>query len=707
MKHTIMVLELILVLVLAACAGSEEGEEGIPGERGVQGDTPAPTGTPYPPLAVLPTHTPYPVAPTLTPQSTYAPLPTSTPYPPLAVLPTHTPYPVAPTYTPSPTYTPVPTPTPYPTPTTQPTPTPFPTPRPRPAPTPIPAPLLPSLHDTQNTRWLARVYPDVARRIETLPWVQDGISDLDGLAIDELLYLGAGKIDNLRAVLRLPWVQDAISDTEHDILDDLSGLRPDVVAAMAAMPFLASHEATDALAVAGMRWLESGGVLDALVDSPLFQDGIDDGETTLVAAVGTFYQDAAAVRRVLTPGNAAVEAVSLGTELTPDLKVSIVRTGSQSRPGTMESVRDAVEFAEGIMGLPLPVEHVVLVFDEAAVPAGFSGSNYGFAFSFSPEYETRQGTYEWRALQSGFIHELAHYYWRGHAGWIDEGVANMFEYMRGRDSGLSPGQLKTKRKNCEAHDLVMLAILDPSTNDSSYRCNYYLGERLFRELLEALSRPQFVAKLRELYQVVLPAREAGGTPGIAEVRQVFDGQRSIVDKHWSGALNAPENRLFEGVEWTSHDLVKWGQYPTYDGHSVTFSGTLLDGAVLSSETIEQARSGGSQNFLLRSADAYDFVGWLLPPLPDGRSWILGTGDSVTNTYSLDADTKKLSQNLNHKCIDRFLGRFVWFLQKHREGPHGETRDARDHLGSTGRALGTDRTYHLGGRPAQSPGPQAL
>ena len=114
------------------------------------------------------------------------------------------------------------------------------------------------------------------------------------MTIDELLYLGADKIDNLRAVLRLPWVQDAISDTEHNILDDLSGLRPDVVAAMTAMPFLASHEATDALAVGGMRLLESGGALDALVDSPLFQDGIDDGETTLVAAVGTFYQDASA-----------------------------------------------------------------------------------------------------------------------------------------------------------------------------------------------------------------------------------------------------------------------------------------------------------------------------------------------------------------------------------------------------------------------------
>ena len=296
---------------------------------------------------------------------------------------------------------------------------------------------------------------------------------------------------------------------------------------MTAMPFLASHEATDALAVEGMRRLESGGALDALVGSPLLQDGIDDGETTLVAAVGTFYRDAAAVRRVLTPGNAAVEAVSLGTELTPELKVSIVRTGSQSRPWTVEAIRDAVEFAEGIMGLPLPVEHVVVVFEEEAVPAGYDGAYYGFAFSYSPEYETRQGTYEWRVLQSGFIHELAHYYWSGDSAWIAEGVANMFSYMRGRDSGLSHGQLKTVRKNCEAHDLKMLETWDTSIYESGYLCNYYLSERLFRELLETLGRPKFVAKLRELYQVVLPAREAGGTPGIAEVRQVV--RRATLD----------------------------------------------------------------------------------------------------------------------------------------------------------------------------------
>ena len=560
--------------------------------------------------------------------------------------PTQTPYPVAPTYTPQPTFTPMPTPTPYPTPTPQPTPTPYPTPTLQPTPTPTPPPLLSRLYDTQNTRWLSRSYPGIARQIAELPWVQDGLSVLETKAIDEILYLGVDSIDNLQSVLRLPWVQDAIEDTEHDILDDLSGLRPDVVSAMTTMPFLASHEATDALAVEGMRLLERGSGLDALVDSPVFQDGIDDSETILIAAVGTFYKDADAVRRVLTPGNAAVEAVSLGTELTPALAVSIVRTGSQSRPGTVEAVRDAVEFVESIMGLPLPVEHVIVVFDEAAVPAGYGGANYGFAFSYSPKYETRQGTYEWRILQAGFIHELAHYYWSGDQAWMTEGVANVFSYMRGRDSGLSRGQLKTRRTTCEAHDLQMLEMWDPSSSTrDAYSCNYYLGERLYLELLGALGRLQFVAKLREIYQVALPVREAGGDKtGIAAMRQVFAGQGDIVEKHWSGALNAPENRPFdEGVGRTSHDVVQWDQHPTYDGHSVTFSGTLLDGAVLSKETIEQARDGGYGNFIMRPADVNGYVGSILPPLTDGRSWNLDdTGHSVADTYSLDDDTKSFT-----------------------------------------------------------------
>ena len=605
---------------------------------------PLATGTPYPTPTALPTPTPYPAAPTLTPQSTYAPLATGTPYPTPTALPTPTPYPIEPTYTPQPRYTPIPTYTPYPTPTPQPTPTPFPTLRP--TPTPTPAPLLSGPHDTQNTRWLTRNYPDIARQIQAFPWVQDGLSGFEAKAIDELLYIGVGKIDNLQMVIRLPWIQDAISDTEYDVLYWLRALNyydTDVVSEAITMPFLASPDATDALAIRAMFRLATKGVLSALIDAALFQNGIDDGETTLIAAAGTFYNDAAAVRRVLTPGNAAVEAVSIETELTSELEVSIVRTSSQSRPGTVEAIRDAVEFAEGIMGLPLPVEHVVVVFDEDAVLADYTGTNYGFAFGYSPEYETRQDTYEWRQLQAGFVHEVAHYYWRGNADWIDEGVANTFEYVYGIENGLSRGQLKTKRKNCEAHDLEMLTMWDPAKNNSAFLCNYYLGELLFLELLETLGSLEFAAKLQEIYQVALPVQEAGDTPGIAEVRQVFAEQQAIVDKHWSGALNAPENRPFdEGVDRLSHDLIQWDQHPTHDGRSVTFSGTLLDVAVLSQPTIGHARSGGRQNFILRDANGYEYMGSILPPLTDGSRWILDEGDSIADRYSLDAAAKSFT-----------------------------------------------------------------
>ena len=598
--------------------------------------TPQPTGTPYPTPTALPTPTPYPPAPTYTPQ------PTGTPYPTPTTLPTPTPYPVAPTYTPQPTYTPAATPTPYPTPTSQPTPTPLPTP------TSTPAPLLPQLHDTQNTRWISRSYPDIARQIQEFPWVQDGFSEFETRVVDELLYLGVGKIDNLQAVLRLPWVQNAISDTEYDVLYHLRVLDyddPEVVTKVVSMPFLASPDATDALALRAIHRLTTKGVLSALVDTSIFQNGISDAETTLVAAVGTFYRDADAVRRVLTPGNAAIESIDLATDLTPGLRISIVRTVSQSRPGTVEAVRDAVEFIEGIMGLALPIDHVIVVLDEDAVSPGAVGTNYGFAFSYSPEYETKQGTYEWRILQGGFIHEAAHYYWGGNAqGWINEGVANTFEYMHGRENGLSRGQLETRRKDCEAHDLQMLAMWDPSPGNYGYKCSYYLGEQLYLELLEVLGRLDFAAKLHELYLVALAVREAGEKPGIAEVRQVFVGQQSIVEKHWSGALNAPENRPFdEGVDRTTHDVVKWDQHPTYDGDSVTFSGTLLDGAVLSKETIEQARHGGYLPFKLANADSHDYVGTILPFLTDGRHWDLNDpGDTVATTFSLDASAKSFT-----------------------------------------------------------------
>ena len=163
---------------------------------------------------------------------------------------------------------------------------------PSPTPTPV-SPTLLSAYETRNTRWLVRNYPALARQIQTLPWVQDGLSDLERPAVDELIWIAAEDVANLEAALRLswvqddiqeaeyqaldklgylgtpnpanlyaalniPWVQDDMSETEYDIiywLGTLDSDDPDVVFQLLSMPFLISPDTTDALAIQGMETL--------------------------------------------------------------------------------------------------------------------------------------------------------------------------------------------------------------------------------------------------------------------------------------------------------------------------------------------------------------------------------------------------------------------------------------------------------------------
>ena len=396
---------------------------------------------------------------------------------------------------------------------------------PNPTPTLIPtAPVLPSLanYDTQNLRWLAHHHPSLYRQLAALPWVEDGLSELERDTIDQLLYIGVSDIPSLRATLDLAWVQDAISELERDTIDQLgyigvsdipslratldlawvqdaiSELEYDAInwlsnlgaedvpnlAAIIAMPFLHTPDSTDVLALRSMHWLANKEALAPLIAHASFLDGITDNETTLVAAVGTLYRDTDEISRMLDPGYASIEAVTS----TAGLQLSIIRSGSQSQPWTADALGDAADYAEQVMLLDLSVDHVIFVLNDKAVGSTPAGTNYGFAISILPEYEQMQDTFEGRAFQQGLVHEVAHYYWNGNENWIDEGLANTIEYMHGADNGLSPGQLKTRREGCEAHDLEMLSEWDAPIGSPEYYCSYYLGERLFLELREKPGR---------------------------------------------------------------------------------------------------------------------------------------------------------------------------------------------------------------------------
>ena len=452
------------------------------------------------------------------------------------------------------------------------TPEPSPTPEPTPTPTATPSP-------TATPRPLARYGTQDTR------WLQRTYPTL------------------YRQMEELDWVKDGLSEVEHEVIDQLL--------------YVGRSNIASVRIVLGMPFLES----------------VEPDDVILIAAAGTM-RDAEEIRKLSIPGYAYIKTESGGTELSPSLKISVVRFGTPGQSWTFDYARDAVEFSERIMQLPLPVDHVILVMNEAAVTENYAGTNYGFAISGLPGFEEGWRKYDKYRFSSLILHEVAHYFWRSGADWIDEGVADTFEYIYGIENGISPGLLAPYRGLCEMHNLQMLNRATPDQQESQFLCNYFLGQSLFVDLLDDLGVDEFSRGLRDLYRLSLFNRS---DEGIETVREAFPNSADIVRMHWSGKMNAPENRPFdEGVEWRSHDLIQWTQYPTYDGDSVTFRGTLLGDAVLSNETFKAAQSGQWQNFRLQRVGTGAYIGTILPQRDGDRDWLLDDiGDTIAQEYQLD------------------------------------------------------------------------
>ena len=134
----------------------------------------------------------------------------------------------------------------------------------------------------------------------------------------------------------------------------------------------------------GMNKLADQGALDALTEHPIFWDGITEDDTILIAASGTLYSTPDEIRHVLELGPASIETESLGTDLTPNLKISIVRTDSPAKPDTIEATRDLVEFVENTMGLPLSVGRTGRNQEPKLIPRSLRPTAWGWCTSERP-----------------------------------------------------------------------------------------------------------------------------------------------------------------------------------------------------------------------------------------------------------------------------------------------------------------------------------
>ena len=542
---------LVLATLLTSCGGQPETA------------TPA-TAEPTPALAASAGHSAATPAstPTLAPIS--ADLRAASPPPTSALAPTRKPtLTTAATVTPTPTVTALPTATP----TSPPTPTVVP---PTSSPPPTSTPTAPSpIAGIERAAWLERNKPDLADQIKALPWVADGIDASERDAVQMLVDSANHYPDTFSALLRNLWVtDDVLTAAETNVIYAIRWTaRRDEAATLAIldMPFLETLEYDDSLAALALYRLAryaDDGRFKTVMEHPTLEGGVTDDLTTLVAAVGTI-READEVERMLDPGYARIEVFTGRTELSPELKISIVRTHSGRRPETMPELVRIAEQLENLMQVPLPKPHMIFVVNDYATSVssrGISqGRRYDFAYGlrgdredtqrFASEYATDRPM-----LPSVMIHEIGHDYFGNEIkSWLNHTPVKTFEYvyrLDGRDRAEAPEKVLNiiQRRGCEARNIQHLEEMNPPSSDRTNRlCHHYLGYWMGRELLEAVGQEEYFARMRRLYHRKEALVAEGADPGIAEIRELFPDQLEIVEHYWSGDVGNPEEKYWGGL----------------------------------------------------------------------------------------------------------------------------------------------------------------
>ena len=551
-----VLLALMLLLATLACTTPQSQSAEVPVTAPTaKAIVPPPTDTTEPRAVPLPTDTTGPPTPTsVQPPAATAVPPTNTLEPTNAPLATSTPE-----AKPTPTNTPAPTSTPHPAPTpTDTSPTTF---TPRAKPTPIPRS---PLHGLARA---SRLQLQFANQLESLPWIADGIDDRERDTAQMLVDAANHYPDTFKALLKKPWVVDHdLTDAEATAIYGIRWMaRRDEASTLAIlqMPFLQTLEFDDSLALLALHRLAryaDDGRLETLLEHPALADGITDDLTTMVTAVGTI-RDADEVERMLNPGYANIEIHVGQTTLTPELKISIVRTHSDGSPETMPELVRIAELLESTMQVPLPKPHLIFVIsDQATSVPGSQGTRYDFAYGLRGDRENlqrfaRQYATDRPMLPSVVIHEIGHdYYGSEIKSWLNHTpIKAGFEYiyrMDGRDRSDVPANVLNviQRRDCTARNIQHLEEMNPSSSDRGNRlCHHYLGYWMGRELLEAVGQDEFMARMRRLYHLKNKMVAEDADPGIAEVRELFPDQLEIVERYWSGDVGNPEERHWDGL----------------------------------------------------------------------------------------------------------------------------------------------------------------
>ena len=394
---------------------------------------------------------------------------------------------------------------------------------------------LPWLADgvSDNEKWaihslsaIAESSVAVAESVIALPWLAAGVSYNEASSISSLTRITESSVEFAESVIALPWIADGVSDIDRRAVASLTWMfDADAAAPLIDMPFLQTPDEADVAALSSLSSLTANQLANML-SRPMLKDGITDDEAPIVSMLSIVLDYVPhRVDRLLDPDKTTVERRTVELPLAGEIDLAIVRTYLGVKR-SMDLLESAVREAENLMGEPFPTQYVGLLY-ENALSSHAAGGNNRTIMVIRPEYDrTEYDVYG--GYSPGIIaHEVAHYYWRGNADWVDEGMAElMASAIENRRVGTP---VKVTRPPCEfAQSLKELEALAPKPGEDAFRCNYSLGEGLFVSLLRTQGKDSFWEGARNLYT-------ASPGAGIEEVRQAFGPKASNVIGWYEGS----------------------------------------------------------------------------------------------------------------------------------------------------------------------------
>ena len=385
----------------------------------------------------------------------------------------------------------------------------------------------------------------MATAIKELPWVVDGVTDLEREALQQLLWIAWVEKNHAWNLLRTPWLEDGPDVNEIDAIQILnwttqtspelgdklwqkSWMQDDITAdevtvmqnldwiarpkdetfqqqvveaaiGILDMPFLESVESADALAMKSLQRLESRNTTDFLeiMSHPKLSDGITDEEAKIVALLyGTHKNRPESVDFLLRGTGVYLEERLINLPSSGEVLLTIIRIRDQITP-SMDFLEHSVRTIDEFMGEPLPTNYIALLYDDAVSP-GAGGTNFGTHMAMSLLYDVENGVW-WDYTPHTVAHEVAHYYWTGNQKWINEGTAELLgsisEYAR-----IETPVEATNNPCASVKTIAELEALKPGDLETKgFNCNYSLGEELFLDLYHTLGEETFRQGFRNLY----------------------------------------------------------------------------------------------------------------------------------------------------------------------------------------------------------------